>query len=125
MIYENRSLRLSLPCSSVSATKRGGPAKICGGGRAGGKKESCLYTVYVLKSQKNGKRYVGITGESLEVRLAQHRSGSTQWTRQNDPFEIIYQETFPDKVVAVRRERFLKTGQGRKAIEHLSKQVAL
>ena len=79
-----------------------------------------MYTVYVLKSQKNGKKYVGSTGEDIKERLTQHRSGSTQWTRQNGPFELIYREVVSDKVVALRREKFLKTDQGRRFITRIS-----
>ena len=72
-----------------------------------------MFHVYVLVSLKNGKRYVGFTGETLEERLRQHKSGSSVWTKQNAPFNLIYSESFPDKLSAQRRERFFKTGQGR------------
>ena len=72
-----------------------------------------MYRVYVLKSLKNGKRYVGLTSKSVEERLRQHRSGSTQWTRQNGPFQLVHAESFPDQTAARRREKFLKSGHGR------------
>lgn len=81
--------------------------------------------VYVLRSKKNGKKYVGFTEGSIEERLKQHRSGSTQWTRQNTPFDLVYQEVVADKSTALRRERFFKTGQGRRFIERVSEQIAL
>ncbi len=53
-----------------------------------------MYTVYVLRSEKNGKRYVGFTSVDIEKRLNWHKWGLTPWTRQNGPFELIYTETY-------------------------------
>ena len=78
-----------------------------------------MYRVYVLRSLKNGKRYVGLTGEMIEERLRQHRSGSTQWTKQNGPFELVRTEEFEERRVAQRRERFLKSGHGREVLDRL------
>ncbi len=72
------------------------------------------YYVYVLKSLRNGKRYVGSTSKAPQVRLQEHNGGSNRWTRQNGPFELIYYEQHASKTDAQRRERFLKTGAGRK-----------
>ena len=72
-----------------------------------------MYEVYVLRSLKNGKRYVGFTAHGIEARLRQHKSGSSQWTKQNGPFELVHTEIFPDRLSAHRREKFLKSGHGR------------
>lgn len=72
-----------------------------------------MYCVYVLRSLKNGKRYVGITGNTADERLRQHNAGANQWTRHNRPFELRHKEDFTDKTAALRRERFLKSGHGR------------
>lgn len=71
------------------------------------------YTVYVLRSLINQKRYVGYTSKSVDERLHEHLSGTNQWTRQNGPFVLIHTESFIDKPSAIRREHFLKSGQGR------------
>ena len=76
-----------------------------------------MITVYVLKSLKNNKRYVGIPEKGIEERLRQHRSGSSVWTKQNGPFKLIYHETYLDKRSALRREQFLKSGQGRRFLD--------
>ena len=78
-----------------------------------------MYRVYVLRSLRNGKRYVGFTKETVEERLRQHRSGSTQWTKQNGPFELVHTEEVDDKQTAQRRERFLKSGHGREILNRL------
>ncbi len=72
-----------------------------------------MYSVYVLQSLKNGKRYVGVTSHDVETRMRQHRSGSTQWTRQNGPFKLVRTESFADQTAARQREKFLKSGHGR------------
>ena len=73
-----------------------------------------MFYVYVLRSLRNGKRYVGVTRKGVEERLRQHRSGSSQWTRQNSPFVLLHVEDLVDLTQARRRERFMKSGQGRK-----------
>ena len=75
--------------------------------------------MYVLKSRKNGKRYVGMTSKSISKRLDWHRWGLTSWTKQNGPFDLLYTEEFQTKPNAFRREQYLKTGQGRRTIEHI------
>ena len=80
-----------------------------------------MYTVYVLKSLKNGKKYVGMTSKNLSQRLDWHRWGLTSWTRQNGPFKLIYSEQLDTKGKALAREKYLKSGQGRRTVEHMIK----
>jgi putative endonuclease len=75
--------------------------------------------VYVLESLSNSKRYVGSTGQDLSERVRQHNRGATSWARRNGPFKLLYWEEYPDKTVALRRERFLKTGVGRRIRDEL------
>lgn len=76
-----------------------------------------MFTVYVLKSEKNGRRYVGYTGKEADVRLKEHNTGSNKYTRHNGPFILIYTERYEEKTEAAMRERFLKSGQGRKFLD--------
>ena len=78
-----------------------------------------MYYVYVLRSFKNKKRYVGSTKLFPEERLKQHNMGSNTWTKQNGPFELIYQEEYITVAVARKREIFLKNGVGRKYLDTL------
>ena len=78
-----------------------------------------MYTVYVLKSTKNSKRYVGMTSKELTLRLDWHRWGLTSWTKQNGPFDLIHVEEFSSREEATRREKYLKTGQGRRTLDHV------
>jgi len=76
-----------------------------------------MYTVYVLRSLSNRKRYIGYTAKTAEERLHDHLTGSNPWTRRNGPFKIIHTETYEDKTLAIKRELFLKSGQGRKWLD--------
>lgn len=76
-----------------------------------------MFIVYVLKSLKNSKRYIGQTSKNVFDRLHEHNTGSNIWTRQNGPFNVIYSEEYDNKTEAIRREHFLKSGQGRKWLD--------
>ncbi|MEG8946126.1 GIY-YIG nuclease family protein [Rosettibacter firmus] len=78
-----------------------------------------MFFVYVLRSLKDNKRYIGFT-ENLSLgihpfgsRLKEHNNGLVKSTRRRIPLELIYFETFSSKHDALLREKFLKSGQGR------------
>ena len=73
-----------------------------------------MFSVYLLKSIKNGKSYIGYTEKSPKERLEEHNNGSNNWTSENGPFILKYYETFICKEDALRREKFYKSGQGKK-----------
>jgi predicted GIY-YIG superfamily endonuclease len=78
-----------------------------------------MYTVYVIESQRNGKRYTGYTSKNVKRRLDEHNRGCNRWTKANGPFRLIYTEVYTLKNVAQKRERSLKSGQGRKFLDTL------
>jgi len=47
-------------------------------------------------------------------------NGLNKFTSQNRPFRLIYSEEFSSKTEAIRREKFLKSGQGRKFLDNLN-----
>lgn len=73
-----------------------------------------MFFVYLLKSLRNGKSYVGVTSKEVGKRLEQHNLGSNIWTRQSGPFKIMYYESYFCKEDAYNREKFLKSGVGKK-----------
>lgn len=79
------------------------------------------YCIYVLKSLKNGKRYVGMSSKNPKERLIEHNSGTNQYTRDNKPYILIYYELGFCKLCAKKREDFLKSGQGRKILDLIEK----
>ena len=75
-----------------------------------------MFYVYILKSLKDLKKYVGLTN-NIQKRLNEHNEGKCKATRNRKPFELIYHETFSTRQVAAEREKFLKTGKGREFIK--------
>jgi putative endonuclease len=72
-----------------------------------------FHYVYVLGSQKDGERYIGYTN-NLKRRLEEHKKGLSFSTSFRRPFKLIYFEGCLDEADAKRRERYLKTTQGRR-----------
>ncbi len=77
-----------------------------------------MHYVYILKSETNGKIYVGQT-ENLRRRLAEHNAKISKSTKSGIPWKLIYYEAFEKKIDGLREERFLKTGKGRERIRYL------
>jgi putative endonuclease len=78
-----------------------------------------MFYTYILKSLKNGKRYVGQISKDVFIRSHEHNVGSNKWTRANKPFVIAYCEKYNTRTEAIKREHFLKSGQGRKWLDNL------
>jgi putative endonuclease len=76
-----------------------------------------MYSVYILRSLKNGKSYIGYTSKEVGQRLEEHNIGSNVWTGQNRPFKIACYKSFFCKQDGMHRERFYKTGIGRSFIK--------
>ena len=68
---------------------------------------SSVYYVYVLKSQKWNKPYVGVTSD-LKKRFRQHNSQENYSTKYGIPWKLVYYEAYLDKKDAIKREAQLK-----------------
>lgn len=78
-----------------------------------------MYYVYVLKSLKNKKRYVGYTSKNPQLRTKEHNAGLNQYTKGNRPFELMHSEEYDNEDFAIKRERFLKSGNGRRVLNRI------
>ncbi len=76
------------------------------------------YYVYILRSQKSGKTYVGQTS-NLEQRLQAHNTGMSPYTKGRGPWEIVFFEEFKTRSEAMQREKYFKTGKGRTFIKEI------
>ena len=65
----------------------------------------------------NNRKYVGVTN-CIETRLDRHNSGRVAVTKKDAPYSLIYSEVFADLKSARRREKFLKTAQGRRVVNN-------
>ncbi|MDP3724746.1 MAG: GIY-YIG nuclease family protein [bacterium] len=75
-----------------------------------------FFYTYVLRSLKDGKLYVGFTSD-LDKRLKLHNDGNVASTKHRRPLELVYYEACTRKNKAERRERYFKTGFGRKFLK--------
>lgn len=75
-----------------------------------------MYYIYVLRSMQNGQLYVGYT-ENLDQRLQAHNIGAVISTKALQPWERIFYESYIHKADALRRERYLKTTAGKRALK--------
>ncbi|MBU1071263.1 GIY-YIG nuclease family protein [Patescibacteria group bacterium] len=76
-----------------------------------------MYYVYVLKSLRDGKLYVGYS-KNYKQRIKEHNKGRIIITKNRRPFILIYLEGYLNQQDATAREKFFKTGWGR---THLKK----
>lgn len=67
-----------------------------------------MYTVYILRSNKYERYYVGHSSD-IKKRLVEHNSGRTKSTKPYIPWEIIYTEEYATKSEAYKREQEIKS----------------
>ncbi|PIR74940.1 MAG: endonuclease [Candidatus Magasanikbacteria bacterium CG10_big_fil_rev_8_21_14_0_10_43_9] len=70
-----------------------------------------MYFVYILKSEKDGSRYVGIT-QNMKKRLEEHNNGTSIYTKGHMPWRLIWCSMFPNQEKAAAFEVYLKSGSG-------------
>jgi len=66
------------------------------------------YFVYILRSDLNGRFYVGFSG-APDRRLKEHNAGKVRSTKPYRPWCLVYHERYDDAPSAMRRERQLKS----------------
>ncbi len=74
-----------------------------------------MYYVYFLKLS-NGDLYKG-SANDLKRRMQEHKSGNVNSTKNYLPIMLIGYEAYILKSDAQRREKFLKTTEGRRLIK--------
>ena len=76
-----------------------------------------MFYTYILKSIKNGRYYTGSTND-LRKRLKQHNDGKSTYTKYRGPYELIYYEACFNEEDAKVREKYLKSGRGKRFIKY-------
>ena len=76
-----------------------------------------MYYVYVLQSKKDEKWYTGYT-DDLRKRFKEHNDGRVYSTKGRGPFELIYYEACLNQRDATSREKYLKTGMGKRYLKN-------
>ena len=80
-------------------------------------REKLMWYTYVIKSKKDGDWYTGIT-DDLRKRLSAHNEGKVLSTKTRAPFGLIYYEACPNQKDAAARERYLKSGMGKRYLRN-------
>jgi putative endonuclease len=76
-----------------------------------------MYYTYVLISQKDSKFYIGYTS-NLKKRFREHNEGKVSSTTSRLPLKLIYYEACINEFDAKKRERYFKSGYGRRFLHN-------
>ena len=77
-----------------------------------------MYYVYILSAVSRNRYYIGYS-EFPDKRLIEHNSGKVKSTRLYRPWVKVYVEKFDTELLAIRREREIKSKKSRLYIEWL------
>jgi putative endonuclease len=98
-----------------------GVQEVAGSNPAGPTKSFIVvFQVYILRSHKTGRRYIG-SCHDIEQRLQRHNAGHSKTTRHGVPWTLEHSESFATRAEATKRERYFKTGRGRDELDRLQK----
>lgn len=75
-----------------------------------------MFYTYVLQSLKDGNLYVGWTPDLIR-RFQEHTKGLVTSTKGRRPFKLIYYEACYEESKAIAREKYFKTGFGRRFLK--------
>ncbi|MFZ2188769.1 MAG: GIY-YIG nuclease family protein [Candidatus Moraniibacteriota bacterium] len=70
-----------------------------------------FFFVYILRSIKDNKLYIGQTN-NLEDRLLRHNAGKVTTTKNRRPFAMVHKEEYLSRAEAMQREKYLKSLKG-------------
>ncbi len=76
-----------------------------------------MYYTYVIQSEKDRGFYTGFTN-NLRKRFNEHNSGKVSSTKNRLPFVLIYYEACLDEEDAKSREKYLKSGMGKRYVKN-------
>lgn len=79
--------------------------------------------VYILLLNNN-QLYTGSTGD-LKQRIIDHSRGKVKFTSQRLPIKLIHYEAYSLKEDAARRERYLKTTEGKRFLKQQIKALLI
>lgn len=75
-----------------------------------------MFYVYVLRSENDSGFYIGFSS-NLRLRLKTHRDGNAPATAHRGPWKLVYYEAYLIQADALGREKYLKSGAGRKFLK--------
>ena len=66
-----------------------------------------MHYVYILKSSKDSKLYIGFSSD-LRARIAEHGRGNIFATKHRRPLKLVYYEAYDNEEDAKEREKSFK-----------------
>jgi putative endonuclease len=82
-----------------------------------------MFYTYVIKSEKDKHWYTGAT-DNLRKRFIEHNKGRVFSTKGRGPFELIYYEACLNIKDAYTREKYLKSGPGKRYLKNRLKNAS-
>ncbi len=76
-----------------------------------------MHYVYVLLSEVDRQFYTGAASD-LKQRMHKHNEGQVPSTRERRPLKLVYYEACLSKEDAYRREKYLKSGMGKRYLRN-------
>ncbi|OHA46065.1 MAG: excinuclease ABC subunit C [Candidatus Terrybacteria bacterium RIFCSPLOWO2_01_FULL_44_24] len=80
-------------------------------------RDSKFFYTYILESKKDKRWYTGFTLD-LRKRFNEHNANLDTWTKGRGPFKLIYYEACINKQDARQREKYLKSGMGKRYVKN-------
>ena len=77
-----------------------------------------IYSVYVIQSKVDKRLYVGMSRD-IRKRLQEHNNREVFSTKGYCPWILVYSEAVGSRVLARKREKYLKGGSGKEFIKNL------
>jgi putative endonuclease len=76
-----------------------------------------MWSVYLLHSKIDGSWYTGVT-INLRKRIFIHNSKKNKSTKSKAPWGLIYYEACTNRKDAYAREKYLKSGMGKRYLKN-------
>jgi len=80
-------------------------------------RENIMWYTYLIQSEKDNHWYTGCAAD-LRKRFKQHSEDLASSTKRRGPFSLIYYEACLNKDDAFARERYLKSGKGKRYLKN-------
>ncbi len=76
-----------------------------------------MYYTYLLQSKQDGRWYMGYS-DDLRKRFKEHNENKSTYTKNRGPFNLIYYEACFNEQDARSREKYLKSGMGKRYLKN-------
>ena len=83
-----------------------------------------MFYTYVLLSKKDNRWYTGSTSD-LQKRFKEHNNGLSMSTKNRGPLVIIYYEACLNEQDTRSREKYLKSGMGKRYLKNRLKRFLI